>query len=116
MLPRSFLDPILADERLTEPLGDAEARILVEFLVEQAERLETLTTSPQLINARIGRLCRRGRVISRVVRLWCQDREPGAACQLAASEGLAEALPSGQVDACELMNRLIYLESVRNTV
>jgi hypothetical protein len=109
MLARSFLDPILSDDRLTDPLGDAEARLLIEFLVDEAERLEGLEPDDAL-RAEVARLCRRGRVMTRVVRLWCHDRQRGAATQLAASEGMAEALPSRPVDGCGLMERLIALE------
>src|SRR5262249_43939906 len=38
MLTKDLLNPILTDEALTRGLGDAEARMLVEWLVEEADR------------------------------------------------------------------------------
>jgi hypothetical protein len=111
MLARAFLDPILFDDRLTASLGDAEARLLVEFLVDQAERLEGLRPD-EAVHRAVARLCLRGRVLGRVVRLW-HDHECMAATQLAASEGLAEALPNRRVDGCRLMERLIAVETMR---
>jgi hypothetical protein len=111
MLARAFLDPILFDDRLTRPLGDAEARLLIEFLVEQAELLDGLQPDSAVQRA-IAQLCQRGRVLSRVVRLWDQAH-CHAATQLAACEGLAEALPNRRVDPCRLMERLIAVEAAR---
>ena len=39
MLAKRLLSHILDNEALTRGLGDPEARLLVEWLVEQAERL-----------------------------------------------------------------------------
>jgi len=112
MLARAFLQPILYDDRLTAALGDAEARLLVEFLVAQAERLEGLQPDEALRQA-IAQLCRRGRVLGRVVHLW-DTQQCLAASQLAASAGLAEALPpSRRLTGCRLMERLIAVESLR---
>src|SRR5437870_2981485 len=77
LLARSEIAPILDDEALTRQLGDAEARVLIEWLVEQAETLPTGQARPEL-----ARLCRRARSMARFVRLWCQDQLPGAAAQL----------------------------------
>ncbi|MBV9124983.1 MAG: hypothetical protein JO112_16640, partial [Planctomycetes bacterium] len=38
-LSKPFWSPILQDDALTRGLGDPEARVLVEWLVEQVERL-----------------------------------------------------------------------------
>ena len=111
MLARAFLDPILFDDRLTAALGDAEARLLVEFLVDQAERLEGLQPD-EAVHQAVARLCKRGRVLGRVVRLW-SDQQCVAATQLAACEGLAEALPTRRLDGCRLMERLIAVETIR---
>ena len=42
MVADPLLHHILSDERLTRGLGDEEARVLIEWLVEQAEELMTL--------------------------------------------------------------------------
>ena len=39
MVADPLLHHILSDERLTNGMGDEEARVLVEWLVEQAEEL-----------------------------------------------------------------------------
>lgn len=113
MLARPFLDPILCDDRLTDPLGDSEASLLIEFLVEEAERLEGRRVD--VVQSQIAHLCRRGRVMARVVRLWCHDRDRPGAIQLAATEGFAEALPSRPVDGTRLMERLIARELARRS-
>ena len=92
MTGRTLLHPILDDEALTRRLGDAEARVLVEWLVDQAEFLARDAT-PEAAEREVGRLCRRGRAIARFVSLWCHERAPGAAGQLAAVERFAWPLP-----------------------
>jgi hypothetical protein len=110
MTSRTLLHPILDDEALTRRLGDAEARVLVEWLVEQAERLARRLT-PELAEQEVRRLCRRGRAIGRFVSLWCHDRSPGAAAQLAAVERFPWPLPDGGVEACELMQTILAHET-----
>src|SRR3954466_9163369 len=78
-LMQALLRPILADDALTRHLGDAEARLLVEWLVERAEGLESDAEGP----AKVKALCRRARAISLFVGLWCYRGQPGAAAQLA---------------------------------
>jgi hypothetical protein len=104
MLARPLLTPILEDEALTRHLGDPEARLLVEWLVEQAE-----TGGP------VESLCRRGRAIAHFVRLWGQQRR-AAALQLAASERFTWPLPAGPVDPFELMQSIVAWESRRTEV
>ena len=107
-----LLSHILDDDALTRSLGDAEARVLVEWLVEQAERLAE-AAGPAEALPRVRRLCRRGRAIARFVTLWCQERAPGAAGQLAAVERFTWPLPDGPVDPCELMQAIVAWESER---
>jgi len=110
---KPLLDHILGDDALTRNLGDAEARVLVEWLVDQAERLPE--DSDQRDNfQRVRHLCRRGRAIARFVILWGQDRGRGAAGQLAASERFTWPLPDGPIDPCELMQAILSWESGRN--
>jgi hypothetical protein len=105
-----LLSLILADERLTRGLGDAEARILVEWLVEQAEHLAG-AGPPAAAESEVRRLCRRGRGIARFVSLWCLDRRRGAAGQLAVTERFAWPLPEAAAEPCELMHAILRWES-----
>src|SRR5207247_4927786 len=72
-------DLILVDDALTRGLGDAEARILVEWLVEQAETFAETSANEPTADIRIRTLCRRGRAIGRFVGLWCHSQEIGRA-------------------------------------
>jgi hypothetical protein len=99
---------ILDDEALTRGLGDPEARVLVEWLVEQADRAAGGGEDV------VAGLCRRGRAISCFVRLWCHDRNRGAAIQLAAVERFGWPLPTERgVDPCELMQAILNWESIQ---
>jgi hypothetical protein len=106
MLSKPLLSPILDNDALTRGLGDMEARVLVEWLVEQAERLAA-TLDQEAAHAAVSRLCRRARAISRFVFLWCLARDRRAACQLAAVERFAWPLPTGPEDPCELMQWIL---------
>jgi hypothetical protein len=105
-----LLSHILADEALTRGLGDAEARVLVEWLVERAERLAGAGAPPAAGAAEVRRLCRRGRAIARFVLLWGRPRGRGAAGQLAAAERFAWPLPAAAADPCELMQAILAWE------
>src|SRR5690348_3835463 len=94
-----LLRPILDDEALTRHLGDAEARMLVEWLVERAER-----------GASVAALCRRARAISLFVGLWCYRGDRGAAGQLANAERFDWPLPHADIDPCTLMECILYYE------
>jgi hypothetical protein len=110
MLAKQLLSQILDDDALTRGLGDAEARVLVEWLVERAERLAETEPERDAAKAEVGRLCRRGRSVSRFVVLWCHQNARGAAGQLAAAERLNWPLPTTTVDACELMQGILSWE------
>lgn len=109
MLARRELAPVLDDEALTRHLGDAEARVLVEWLVEQAEALNDRLPI-DAARAELAKLCRLGRVMARFVRLWCLEQLPGAAAQLAAAERVTWPLPDGPVSAWEVMQNLVDWE------
>jgi len=109
MLARPLLMRILADEALTRDLGDPEARVLVEWLVERAERLGEEVTNGEVEKA-VSALCRRGRAIARFVSLWGSASGRRGALQLAACERFAWPLPTGPVDSCELMQRIVAWE------
>ena len=109
MVANPLLNFILSDERLTRGLGDAEARVLVEWLVEQAEEL-TRTASAAEADRAVRWLCRRSRAVAHFVRLWCHDRARGAAGQLAAAERFAWPLPPAGADPCDLMQTIVSWE------
>jgi len=105
---RAFLTPILNNDRLTRGLDDAEARMLIDWLVAHAEAL-----SPQDpgANRKLAQRVMRARAIARFVALWCHERSPGAALQLAATERFGWPLPVGAMDACDLMHDILQWES-----
>ena len=109
MLAKPLLNPILNNEALTRGLGDMEARVLVEWLVEQAERAAALARREP--EAEVARLCRRARSIGRFVQLWCQRGERGAAQQFAAAERFNWPLPTAAVDPCDLMHDILAWET-----
>jgi hypothetical protein len=109
-----LLAPILGDEALTRRLGDAEARVLIEWLVEHAEHLGRVRPGDAAA-AGVRLLCRRGRAVARFVALYCHDADRGGAAQLAASEGRDWPLPDADVDPCELMQAILTQEAERLT-
>jgi hypothetical protein len=110
MLAKRLLSQVLADDALTRGLGDAEARILVEWLVEHAEGLAATHCSVDRATAELAKLQRRARSISRFVALWCHLGERGAAGQLATAERLNWPLPGAAADPCELMQSILGWE------
>jgi hypothetical protein len=109
MLARSVVSPILVNDALTRGLGDAEARVLVEWLIEQAECLAGSLDGDAAARVVAG-LCRRGRAIARFVVLWCHHEAHAAALQLAGAERFAWPLPTGTADPCELMQTILDWE------
>lgn len=107
MVAEAYLSHILDNDALTRNLGDPEARILVEWLVDQTERLAYAGSTAE----RMHRLYRRARGISRFVGLWCHDRAAGAAGQLAVAERFNWPLPQPGVDPCELMQSIVDWET-----
>lgn len=107
---KPLLTPILDDDRLTRGLGDAEACLLVEWLVEQAEARHAVGLDAEALRGEIARLCRYARAVARFVILWCDRHAHGAACQLAASERFAWPLPCDVVDAYDLLADILAWE------
>jgi hypothetical protein len=102
---------IVSDEALTRGLGDPEARLLVEWLVDHTEDLtQRLAEHPSSCLA-VDRLYRRARAISRFVYLWCYTRSRGPATQLAATERFSWPLPQDQADPCEVMHEILVHEA-----
>lgn len=111
MLARSLINQVLDNEALTRNLADPEARILVEWLVDQAERLARKPPKKPDAKELMTHLCRRARAIGRFVGLWCHQNAPGPAYQLAAVERFAWPLPTEPLDACELMEAILDWEA-----
>jgi hypothetical protein len=111
MLARPLLSRILRNESMTRGLGDPEARVLVEWLVDRAEALADTAVGP--VEPRLETLCRRGRAIGRFVLLWCYYQQRGAALQLAAAERFGWPFPEAAVDPCELMQAILGWENRR---
>ena len=102
---------VVRDESLTRGLGDEEARMLVEWVVDWAELLAEAARSDEDARNLVGRLCRRGRAIGRFVRLWCEPNGRGAAQQLAAAERFAWPLPSRPTEPPDLMHEILTWEN-----
>ena len=110
MVSKRILKPILDNELLTRGLGDPEARVLIEWLVAQAEQLAIDIPCPQTVIHLVEQLCIRARAISRFVSLWTNPGSQAAAIQLAATQRFGFPFPKTQVDPCELMLEVISHE------
>lgn len=113
MLAKPLVSHILADEALTRGLGDAEARVLIEWLVEQAEHLAGTVASDSAAWDLVRKLCRHCRAIGRFVALWCYEQARGPAGQLAAVQRFTWPLPASAVDPYELMQFILDCESAQ---
>lgn len=102
---------LVRDESLTRGLGDEEARMLVEWVVEWAELLAEAARSDADAEKLVGRLARRGRAIGRFVRLWSEPHSRGAAQQLFAAERFAWPLPGRPIDPPDLMQQILTWEN-----
>lgn len=103
---------IARDESLTRGLGDVEARMLVEWVVDWAELLtEAARTDADAVQL-VNRLTRRGKAIGKFVQLWRDPRHRPAAGQLAAAERFTWPLPhETNVGPPELMEHILNWES-----
>ncbi len=110
MRANPLLRTVLDDEALTRGLGDAEARVLVEWLVEETERL-AVSAPPETAARKVGQLCKHGRAVARFVQLWSLDHAWGPALQLAATERFPWPMPDTALDPCELMQEIVYWET-----
>jgi hypothetical protein len=111
MRTRPLLNLVLHDEALTRGLGDAEARILVEWLAGWAEYLIDNSADEIRAAGRVEQLRRRGRAIRSFVELWCHQQDCAAATQLAATEQFQWPLPDeADADPWELMHRILDWE------
>jgi hypothetical protein len=110
MRTRPLLNLILQDEALTRGLGDAEARVLIEWLAAWAERLADGSGSETEARDKVDLLRRRGRAIRQFVELWCHRQDHAAAIQLAATERFRWPLPDPYEDPWLLMHTIMDYE------
>ena len=110
MQSKPLLRHVLQDEGLTRGLGDAEARVVIEWLVDWAEILAEDAESEEDAWAGIRLLCRRARGIARFVSLWFQAQSRAAAIQLAATERFSWPFPKKDEEPIELIVRLLVWE------
>jgi hypothetical protein len=110
MPARQLLSQVMDDEALTRGLGDEEARVLVEWLVDRVEMMAAAGTDESEAREEVSRLQRRARSINRFVTLWCHSCERGAAGQFAAAERLNWPLPDDEADPCDLMQIILEWE------
>ncbi len=73
MSAESLVERILEDEGLTSDLDEAEATVLINWLVKRAEAV--CAADPKTAETEVGNLRRFGRSVSRVVATW---RDEGA--------------------------------------
>ncbi|GBD35649.1 hypothetical protein HRbin36_00762 [bacterium HR36] len=104
----TLIERILDDESLTTGLEDPEARLLIEWLVEQAENLARGTASDSEVRQLLEQLCRWARAVRRFLLLWCYESDQGAAAQLAAAERFPWPLPpASQTDAHSILRHIL---------
>lgn len=111
MQVKPLIYAILHDDHLTRGLGDAEARLLVEWLVERVEEMADDFVSAEELRQEVQAMCSQTRRISRFVRLWCLEDQPAAAYQLAATERFAWPLPTGPMDPFDLLQSILAWEA-----
>lgn len=102
---------IVRDESLTRGLGDEEARMLVEWVVDWAELLAEAAQTEDDALGLINRLVRRGKAIGRFVLLWCEPRTRATATQLAAVERFTWPLPTRDIEPPDLMDHILKWEN-----
>ncbi|QVL34356.1 hypothetical protein KIH39_10750 [Telmatocola sphagniphila] len=102
---------IINDEALTRGLGDIEARMLVEWLVDWAELLEETIPDVGDANQKIGQLQKKARAISKFVVLWSDGHSKAGALQLAATERFQFPIPEEKCEADEAMARILKWEN-----
>ena len=102
---------LLRDDSLTRGLGDEEARMLVEWMVDWAELLAGAARTDAEAETLVARLGRRARAIGRFVLLWSDPRTRGSAAQLAAVERFAWPLPDRGIDPPDLMHHILTWEN-----
>lgn len=107
---------ILRDEAVTRGLGDVEARMLVEWLADRAERTAAAVPTDAAGWAAVRALCRRARGVACFVRLWADPDARGAAGQLAAAEAMPWPLPARDADPGEVMAAILAWTDRRDAI
>jgi hypothetical protein len=102
---------LVRDDSLTRGLGDIEARMLVEWVVDWAELLIDASQTEADANSLLNRLSRRGKAIGRFVQLWTEPESRGAASQLAAVERFEWPFPTHRVEPADLMQHILNWEN-----
>lgn len=110
MLAKRLMRHVLQDEALTRGLGDPEARVLIEWLIDWAELLAEDAETEEDAWKGIKMLCRRARGVGRFVYLWMEPETRGAAAQLVGCERFHWPLPTEDEDPAELMSRILVWE------
>lgn len=106
----TLLRNIVRDEGLTRGLGDVEARMLVDWVIDWAELLAEAARTDSDTQVLVNRLCRRAKAIGRFVLLW-NRKSRGAATQLAAAEQFTWPLPTrDDLSAPDLMEHILNWE------
>jgi hypothetical protein len=111
MLARSHLERILGDESLTRGLRDSEARLLVEWLVDQAEQFGLDKKRAGEMDRHVQQLCRRARALRRFIELWFDESSRAAACQLVGAERWEWPMPELEADPYEALFNILAWES-----
>ena len=111
MLVRSVLNLIMGDESLTRRLRDSEARLIIEWLVEEAERAEAECPDEKVLVPVVKRLCQRARSIGRFLDLWFGQPSRSSACQLWAAERFAWPMPEAEEDPYSALRAILCWES-----
>ena len=104
---------LLADDSLTDSLkrrlGDVEARLLVDWVVERIEQLSDGNISASLCETAISRLMRKARTIGRFVHLW-GEADHHVALQLAAVERARWPFPRSPREPVALLRQILRWE------
>ncbi len=100
-----MLRTVLDDSNLTRGLGDAEARYLVEWLVNRVDRIPNW--------AEFQKLHHLARVVGRFVALWSVPKSRGSAHQLAATERMLWPLPNGNEEPFYVLVKILQWVDLR---
>ncbi|VTR99152.1 hypothetical protein [Tuwongella immobilis] len=100
---------ILQDDSLTRGLGDCEAQMLVEWVIDWIELIHDGIESDSIRERAIARVVRQARTIGRFVRYW-HENDRLAAMQLAAVEQAHWPLPRAPQDPVALLRQILRWE------
>lgn len=109
MQAEMFVSRVLDDEGLVDGLGEDEAGLLVEWLVQRTERIAASARQEADAWKQVEALCKRARSITRLVTLACHDNDKIGAAQLAGRDRLPWPLPAG-ADAHQVLQHILSKE------